>query len=122
MVTLILIKQIQYASPNYELLINFLEINGNNLKEFYIGDIIGETIANYCSNLIKLSTGFKNDELETLKEVFIGCQNLENCMKSKLLPEELESFFINWKNRTSKKSLSLMVINNGIDVNEIRSY
>ncbi|PKK74024.1 hypothetical protein RhiirC2_847166 [Rhizophagus irregularis] len=156
------ILKIQYASPNYELLINFLEINGNNLKEFYIGDIIGESnnslnlaIANYCSNLIKLSTGFKNDELETLKEVFIGCQNLESikiwvgglflnekkamemiikyspksvyeiklnyldCMKSKLLPEELESFFINWKNRTSKKSLSLMVINNGIDVNEV---
>src|SRR5205823_3956106 len=29
-------------------------------------------------NLIKLSTGFKNDELETLKMVFNGCQYLES--------------------------------------------
>ncbi|GBC00339.1 hypothetical protein RclHR1_03820004 [Rhizophagus clarus] len=156
------ILKIQYASPNYELLINFLEINGSNLKEFYIGDIIGESndslnlaIGKYCSNLIKLSTGFKNDELETLKVVFVGCQNLESikiwvgdlfldekkalemimkyspknvyelklnyldCTKSKLLPEELESFFINWENRISQKSISLMIINNGIDANEV---
>jgi hypothetical protein len=156
------ILKIQYASPNYELLINFLEINGSNLKEFYMGDIIGESnnslnlaIAKYCSNLIKLSTGFKNEELETLKMVFIGCKYLESikiwvgglflnekkalemiikyspqsvyelklnyldCMKSKLLPEELESFFISWKKRISQKSLSLMIINNGIDVNEV---
>ena len=27
-----------------------------------------------------------------------------------MFPEDLESFFIRWKNRTSKKSLSLIVI------------
>ena len=33
-----------------------------------------------------------------------------NCLHSKLLPEVLESFFISWKNRITKKSLSLIIL------------
>ena len=31
--------------------------------------------------------------------------------KPELIPEDLESFFISWKNRTSKKLLSLIIVN-----------
>ena len=43
---------------------------------------------------------------------------------SKLLSEDLESFFISWKSRTPKKSLALIIIkdykgdNDGFDTNE----
>ena len=35
-------------------------------------------IAKFCPKLRKLSTGFKNSELETLKLVFNSCQYLES--------------------------------------------
>ena len=35
-----------------------------------------------------------------------------NFARSELLPEELESFFISWKNRIPQKSLSLIIIDN----------
>src|SRR5204862_237956 len=73
------------ACPRYELLIKFLKNNGRSLKEFYVGDFDGRSgnslnlaIAKFCPNLRKLSTGFKNTELETLKLVFNGCQYLES--------------------------------------------
>src|SRR6266542_5024791 len=72
-----------YSKVN--LLIKFLEINGRNLKELCLGDFAGYSdnslnlvIAKFCTNLRKLSTGFKYDELETLKIVFNSCQYLEN--------------------------------------------
>ena len=71
--------------PRYESLIKFLEINGGNLKELYLSDMRGNNdgslnlaIAKFCTNLRKLSTRFKNDELETLKMIFNGCQYLES--------------------------------------------
>jgi len=42
-------------------------------------------------------------------------------MRSRLLPEELESFFINWTNRVPLKSLSLIIVNNdeqSLDAND----
>ncbi len=33
-------------------------------------------------------------------------------IQSRLFPEELESFFVNWTNRLPQKSLSLIVVNN----------
>ena len=54
--------------PKYEYLINFIEINGKNLKELYIGEhsyisdnVLNLAIAKFCPNLRKLSVGFKND-------------------------------------------------------------
>ncbi len=69
---------IQNVFPKYELLIKFLENNGKNLKEFYVGEIKGYSnnslnfifIVKFYPNLRKLSAGFKNNELETLKIVF----------------------------------------------------
>ncbi|CAB4387274.1 unnamed protein product [Rhizophagus irregularis] len=79
------ILKIQRAFPKCELLIKFLENNGKNLKEFYLSDIKGYSdnslnlaIAKFCPNLKKLSTGIKNDELETLKIIFNNCQYLES--------------------------------------------
>jgi hypothetical protein len=80
------ILKIEKACPRYEFLINFLENNGNNLKEIYIGDIrrgcsdnsLNLAIAKFCPNLRKLSTGIKNYELKTLKIIFDSCQNLES--------------------------------------------
>ena len=47
----------------------------------YLGnsnDSLNLAIAEFCPNLRKLSVGFKNDELETLKIVFNSCQYLES--------------------------------------------
>jgi hypothetical protein len=80
------------SSSNYELLTNFIEINGNNLKECYIGNhgtlYSGESgdcdnslnlaIAKSCPNLRNLSVGFKYNESETLKIIFKSCQYLES--------------------------------------------
>ncbi|RIA80896.1 hypothetical protein C1645_837877 [Glomus cerebriforme] len=148
------ILKIQFSFPRCEILIRFLEINGKNLKELYLGDMSGESddslnlaIAKFCTNLRKLSVGFKNDEIETLKIIFKGCQYLESIkilcggellsekealetfvkyssenicelilcnlyeIKSVLLPEELESFFVSWTKRVPQKSLSFIIIN-----------
>ncbi|RIA90181.1 hypothetical protein C1645_823678 [Glomus cerebriforme] len=135
-----------YARPRAELLIKFLENNGKNLTEFYVGhhDIsLNLAIAKFCLNLKSLFAIFVKDELEILKVILNNCQYLENirvwcgngylddkeflnvlvkyssknfyeleiyyCISSEILPEDLEKFFINWKNRKSKKSLSLTI-------------
>ncbi|RIA85858.1 hypothetical protein C1645_830179 [Glomus cerebriforme] len=149
------ILKIRSLSSKYKLLIKFLENNGKNLKECYIGNYRDKTdnsfnlaIAKFCPNLRKLSIGFKSSELETLKIVYNSCQYLESIKiwcgdrflsenealeafvkyshqniyelvlyrvystQSKLLPEELESFFISWINRVPQKPLSLIIIDN----------
>ncbi|RIA87716.1 hypothetical protein C1645_827388 [Glomus cerebriforme] len=159
------ILKIRSASSKYELLIKFLENNGDNLKECHIDNYrnrnrnsnsLNLAIAKFCPNLQKLSTGFKSSELETLKIVYNSCQYLESIniwcggeylsekealeafvkyshknvyeiilyhvysTRSKLLPEELESFFISWTNRVPQKLLSLIIINNynnSLDIN-----
>ncbi len=160
----LLILKFPYLIPRSESLIKFLENNGKNLKEFYICDDdhsdcnpLNLAIAEFCPNLGKLSTGFKNNELETLKIVLSSCQYLESIkiwcggeflsekealemivkyshknmceimlyhlydIQSRLFPEELESFFVNWTNRLPQKSLSLIVVCNdeqSLDVND----
>ncbi|GBB98782.1 hypothetical protein RclHR1_03320008 [Rhizophagus clarus] len=137
-----------------EFLIKFLEINGKYLKEIYISDsegysdnLLNLSIAKFCLNIRKLSTGFKNDELETLESVFNNCRYLESIklwcgdvylsekealemvircssdnmceiilyhlfnVRPRLLPVELESLLIEWKNRKPQKSLSLIIVN-----------
>jgi hypothetical protein len=67
--------------PRKELLINFLEKNGKNLKEFHAdeeGNQVNLALSKFCPNLKKLSTGFKKDELEMLKTIFSNCQYLES--------------------------------------------
>jgi hypothetical protein len=91
------------------------------------------SITKFCTNLRKLRTGF--NDCEILKIIFENCQYLESFVFScvgkevleiiakyspknfhelkfcpdKLSSEELESFFISWKNRTSHKPLSLTI-------------
>jgi hypothetical protein len=75
------ILKFDYAYPRYELLIKFLEVNGKNLKEFYIGNndnSLNLAIAKFCPNLRNLFTIFRNDELETLKMILNNCQYLES--------------------------------------------
>ena len=154
------ILRITCAYPNDELLIKFLENNGKNLKELYLSDryfrpinnLLKLEIANLCPNLIKFSSKFKENELETFKIILSSCQYLESIdigcyngylsekealetlakysnkninelilnyynpynyyrLQSELLPEELESFFINWMNRTPQKPISLIIGN-----------
>ncbi|RIA82891.1 hypothetical protein C1645_834658 [Glomus cerebriforme] len=149
------ILKFEFKCPIHEELIKFLEYNGKNLKELYLGDdknSINHTIAKLCPNLRKLSAGFKNHELETLKMIFFSCQYLESIkiwcggsflnekdaldmivnyspknicelnlyylydLKPELLPEELESFFISWKNRIPQKSLSLVITTSELNI------
>ncbi len=157
------VLKIRHEYSRYELLIKFLENNGRNLKELYVGDrriyndnSLNLAISKFCPKLRILSTRFENNELETLKLVFNNCQYLESVklwcggqflskkealeavvkysqniselilyhvydMCSRLLPEELKSFFINWTNRVTLKSLSLIIVNNdeqSLDAND----
>jgi hypothetical protein len=125
--------------PRNELLIKFLENNGKNLREFYVDNSTDNSlnlaVAKFCPNLRKLFIGYEiNDiELQTLKLILKNCQYLERIKiqwddsylrendllhelrlsytsnGSDLLPEELESFFISWKDRIP---LSLILVFN----------
>ncbi|GBC03630.1 hypothetical protein RclHR1_05220007 [Rhizophagus clarus] len=81
------VLKINKRYPRVELLIKFLENNGKNLKEIYIGESerafcsdnsLNLAIAKFCPNLRKLSVGIKYNELETLKIIFNSCKNLES--------------------------------------------
>jgi hypothetical protein len=78
------ILEFKSARPRCELLINFLENNGNTLKVLDVGEgkdddsSLNSAIVKFCPNLRKLSIRVKNDELETLKIVFNTCQYLES--------------------------------------------
>ncbi|RIA82964.1 hypothetical protein C1645_880782 [Glomus cerebriforme] len=161
---LLQILNIKNFPLTYDILISFIENNGKNLKEFYVDNDYGRNdnslnlaITKFCPNLRKLSVGFKNNELETLKLIFNDCQYLESIkiwcggkflnekvaldmfvnysnkntfeiilyhyydMESKLLPKELESFFISWIDHVPQKSLSLIIVNDddkSLDANE----
>ncbi|PKC66954.1 hypothetical protein RhiirA1_459021 [Rhizophagus irregularis] len=150
--------------PSDGSLIKFLENNGKNLKEIYIGEnercsgnSLNLAISKFCPMLRKLSTGIKNNELESLKIIFNSCKYLESIkiwcggeflsekqalemvvkysqninelilyhiftVRFNLLPEELESFFVNWTNRVPQKSLSLVIViydeENSLDKND----
>ena len=161
------ILKFPYAYPEAEMLIQFLEINGKNLTEFYVGhqnNSLNLAVAKFCSNLKKLRLIFKYDELETLKMVFNNCQYLESIkircggdyyleekemleMVSKYSPknfyelkveyikslsssEELELFFMSWRDRVPQKPLSFIIstlfigddINSYVDMEIIEKY
>ncbi|PKC50355.1 hypothetical protein RhiirA1_543890, partial [Rhizophagus irregularis] len=77
-----------------EFLIKFLKNNGKNLKKIHIDvddceseisedsensiNSLNLTIAKYCPNIRKLSTGFSDKALEMLKILFNNCQYLES--------------------------------------------
>ncbi|CAB4373659.1 unnamed protein product [Rhizophagus irregularis] len=85
---------IKYACPRMEFLIKFLKNNGKNLKKIHIDvddceseisedsensiNSLNLTIAKYCPNIRKLSTGFSDKALEMLKILFNNCQYLES--------------------------------------------
>ncbi|PKC01783.1 hypothetical protein RhiirA5_426171 [Rhizophagus irregularis] len=78
------ILRIDIYTINTKLAIKFLENNGKNLEEFTFCEMTGESdnllnlaIAKFCINLKILSTGFKNNELESLKTVLNACKHLE---------------------------------------------
>jgi hypothetical protein len=136
--------KIDVFSLNTNSAIKFLENHGKNLEEIAFCEMSGENdnslnlaIAKYCINLKELSTGFKKNELETLKIVLTSCKHLEaikiwlgevnllyekvaleailnyspknlnriellyhhESYTEKLLPEDLNSFFIKWTKR-----------------------
>ncbi|GBB90421.1 hypothetical protein RclHR1_17380003 [Rhizophagus clarus] len=143
------ILKIPYYCPKPEYIMNFLENNGKNLKNFYISEndrALSLSIANFCPNLKSLCVAFNNSEIDVLKTIFIGCQYLErikvwcggdylivkkvfetvanhasnnfcelkiyNSSNSAFIsPEDLELFFVSWKDRTPKKLLTLIGIN-----------
>ncbi|RIA83042.1 hypothetical protein C1645_834415 [Glomus cerebriforme] len=78
-----------------------------------------ESMKFYCGNKFLLS------EKELLEIVVKHstknvCElKIFNISNSELLPEDLESFFISWKNRVSKKSLSLIIIKNEMMINSL---
>ncbi|PKC67344.1 hypothetical protein RhiirA1_458553 [Rhizophagus irregularis] len=74
------ILKIPYHCPKPEYVMRFLEINGKNLKNFYISENdkdLSLSIANFCPNLKSLCVTLNNDEIDILKNIFTGCQYLE---------------------------------------------
>src|SRR5207248_1297507 len=70
-----------YGHSKVEILIKFLENNGKNLRELYNShhdNSLNLAIVKFCPNLKSLFTPIMNDELETLKIIFIRCQRLES--------------------------------------------
>jgi hypothetical protein len=71
-------------SSNPQILVNFLQNNGKTLTDLGIDDYIGRSlnpsIIQHCSNLKNLVIIVKKDELDTLKDIFNGCQYLESIL------------------------------------------
>jgi hypothetical protein len=98
------------------------------------------SIAKFCPKIRSIFVLFSDDVIDILKTIFINCKDLEcikiwghcdlevldtvanyspcNCHELNIIyyskldvsPEDLESFFISWKNRTPKKLLTLIFI------------
>ncbi|RIA87411.1 hypothetical protein C1645_827833 [Glomus cerebriforme] len=88
------ILRFRYACPRVEYLVNFLENNGENLKELYVEDGIQSlnslnlAISEFCPNLKILSTSIS--DYESLKGIFNRCKHLESikiCDKYLILKE-----------------------------------
>ncbi|RIA83604.1 hypothetical protein C1645_833540 [Glomus cerebriforme] len=92
--------------PRNELLIKFLEINGKNLKEFYINksnDLLNIAIIKFCPNLRILFTGLTNNELELLKLFLENLQYLESikiCCKGYFSEKILFDIIIKYSPKT----------------------
>ncbi|GBC04910.1 hypothetical protein RclHR1_05940001 [Rhizophagus clarus] len=78
------ILKIFSACPKSESLIKFLKNNGKNLKEIYIcedsgysNNLLNLSISSFCPVLEKLSTGIKNNELDTLEIILDSCRYLK---------------------------------------------
>jgi len=73
------VLRISLPSSKLELLINFLEANGKNLREFYLDEDTKSPnlVTRLCPNLRKLSISLESNDSETLKTVFNDCQYLE---------------------------------------------
>ncbi|CAI2191362.1 19438_t:CDS:1, partial [Funneliformis geosporum] len=71
-----------YECPDDENLTKFLEINGKSLKELILCEnihcSINLDIGNFCPNLRSLCTMFSDGNVELLKVIFDGCQQLES--------------------------------------------
>ncbi|CAG8563568.1 4842_t:CDS:2 [Funneliformis caledonium] len=77
----------EYKCPKVGYLINFLEINGKNLKKLDLGknysfnNSLNLAIANFCTNLKTLRFTYSNtnlNNLDSLKVIFKGCEQLES--------------------------------------------
>ncbi len=67
--------------PKHEDLTIYLENYGKNLKVLHLGvnnDSLNLAIAKFCPNLKTLYMVFKDDEIDTLKIILNGCQQLES--------------------------------------------
>ncbi|RIA94237.1 hypothetical protein C1645_873566 [Glomus cerebriforme] len=73
--------EFKHECPKNESLIRFLEINGRNLRNFFINksdDSLNSAIIKFCPNLRRLFTGLKIDEFRTVKMFFNNCRYLES--------------------------------------------
>ncbi|EXX59889.1 hypothetical protein RirG_184960 [Rhizophagus irregularis DAOM 197198w] len=136
------ILKIRFIHPNDDIIIKFLENSGRNLKELNIDGIdssLRSSIAKFCPNLRKISSILTDDESIEIWYDFLSSQSSEKEildvvakhsqnnffelklyeLSSELLPEDLESFLIGWKNRIPKKSINLIRIKNEILNNNI---
>ncbi|PKC16696.1 hypothetical protein RhiirA5_406750 [Rhizophagus irregularis] len=159
------ILKITRSLPEIRLLVKFLENNGGYLKELFIGEdrfgydfTLNLSIAKFCTNLRKLTCGYRKSELESFKIVLKSCKYLESFQiwcsgvflnekevieavvkhshenfselilfhlfeeHQRLLPRELESLLISWKNRVPLNPLSLVIITDNDLIKSLDKY
>ncbi|PKY18221.1 hypothetical protein RhiirB3_430998 [Rhizophagus irregularis] len=103
----------------------FFSIENNDLellKEFFVSCQYLESIEIWCGN------NYLNDKKVLEVVAYYSPRNFYELKlyyvintKSGILSEELEKFFINWKNRTSQKSLSFIIEGYNLEMtNEIK--
>ncbi|GBC44935.2 hypothetical protein GLOIN_2v1876445 [Rhizophagus irregularis DAOM 181602=DAOM 197198] len=114
------ILKIPYHCPKPEYVMRFLEINGKNLKNFYISENDKDL------KRIKIWCGGEYLTVEKVLETIVNHSSnnfhelkIHNSSNSAYVSSEiLELFFMRWKNRLPKKSLNLI----GVVKFRTRSY
>ena len=66
------------GGPTDESLINFLRINGKNLKRVHFDDSLNTALVELCPNLKSFHTKLSDDDVESLKGILEGLQQLES--------------------------------------------
>ncbi|GBC52528.2 hypothetical protein GLOIN_2v1715049 [Rhizophagus irregularis DAOM 181602=DAOM 197198] len=115
--------KIPYQCPNPEYVMKFLETNGNNLKNLYTvekNNALSLSIAKFCPNLRRLFEVF-DTVVNYSPSNFCELKIYNNSKSDFVSPKDLESFFIKWKNRKSKKSLKLIFLKDS-KINGRRHY
>jgi hypothetical protein len=122
------ILKIPYQYPKTEYIMKFLENNGNNLKNFYLGQsnkVLNLSIANTCPKIKRLFVTFNGNETDILKNVLISCKYLESikvwCRNYYLSEKDLLDTIVNYSSNNFHK-LEIQISKFDISPKDLESF